>query len=347
MKSYLKYQASIGIEKSCPTTPDRDPGDAQIELCQHSFSKRLDLSPLWTPTTMHRPKAFDPPWIDFYKTPCPYFITQHTTFPKFSLLPKELQLLIWRYAEEDPRTILISADFSRTNGLGFHINLVQKKPGTLETSYDARVAAQKIYRPILNSIFPMRPPLVYFNLASDRMEIDLKLLNLFKSNATKRPFVENELPLVKRLTVEMQNVLLTEAHLVKICRFFSGLTHLQIIQKIPYYTDNDDVPHTYKPSENSAVHNWPRIEPLIKAPIDFVRSKLKEWKPPILIIGSWLQWQGLEDKLRERQRREQELEKEIRGEMEWEPTIAITIPSLEYVPMYQGEYPKGSYTIAV
>ncbi|CZR52572.1 uncharacterized protein PAC_02449 [Phialocephala subalpina] len=306
---------------------------------------------------MHQPKGFDPPWINFFTRPCPYYITQHTTFPKFSLLPKELQLLIWSFAMEDPRTILLIAEDVEDDGVTtlYTATLSHTPPGTLAATYDARAAALKIYRPVFTAFSSKPLAAVYFRADDeDRLEINLDMLDVLASYAESIPFEKNDMPLLKMLTVHMEDQVFERDDLVDICKYFSGLTHLQIIQKPPYDTDNNDIPHTYHLEATPTPTTWPPVRTStawqtlqqdVKAPIDFVRPKLKEWKPPILIVGTWLQWNGLEAKLRAKQLMVEEMEKAMRGDMEWEPTAIM--PSLEYVPMYQDEKPKALYTIGI
>lgn len=54
---------------------------------------------------MYQPQKFDPPWVDFFERPCPYYFKQYLSFHKFSLLPPELQLLIWEVFEPEPQRV--------------------------------------------------------------------------------------------------------------------------------------------------------------------------------------------------------------------------------------------------
>src|SRR3954463_6318484 len=110
---------------------------------------------------MHRPLFFDPPWVDFFKKPCPYFISQRDKFTLFPNLPKELQKMIWEEAFCDRRQIFIQKadgpeDEELPPGTTLRPGARRRKkmilqssakiPAILHVNYDARQAGLKIYQ---------------------------------------------------------------------------------------------------------------------------------------------------------------------------------------------------------
>ncbi|KAE8448789.1 hypothetical protein EG329_008791 [Mollisiaceae sp. DMI_Dod_QoI] len=295
---------------------------------------------------MYRPKEFKPPWIDFFTRPCPYYIKQHTAFPKFSLLPKELQLLIWSFVEPECRGTSLNL---RTGPGGiadddFQLSLLQKQPGILASSFDSRAAGLKLYQPILGAFLGSQAPLVYFEFKTDILDIDYELIVMFDILSRSISAELNHLPSIKRLTVVMRDQTMHELHLLRICRHFTGLNWLAIIEQDTERT-RDGIPHTFAPTQKSFRHDWAKIRPFIRAPMSFVRDKLTDWKPPTLTIGSISQWFWRQTRMRERRQFETKLQEVIGGEMEWEPTVFF--PRLDYVPRHQEAEPSLIYALGL
>ena len=94
-------------------------------------------------------------------------------------------------------------------------------------------------------------------------------------------------------------------------------------------TSTSGVPARFFPKEANFIarHRWTDLRKSIVRPIRGVRSKLDQWNPPELVVGTDTQWA---------QHALQRLHVSIRSHavpvdsMDWQPTISI--PSLEYVP---------------
>ncbi|KUJ13517.1 uncharacterized protein LY89DRAFT_721492 [Mollisia scopiformis] len=299
---------------------------------------------------MHRPKTFHPPWIDFFTRPCPYYIKQHTTFPKFPLLPKEIQLMVWAHIKPKPRAVYIGIEtWNHLQALAGDplegtIRLAQMPPAVLRATFEARCAGLKIYQPFLDVLLGQGTSCVYFNFDLDYLQISLDAFELICWAYAHIHIEDNQLPMIKRLVVNMQNIKLGENSLVNICKHFSGLTKLYIIEADTEYT-KEGVPYTYHPKQKSFRHDWTKLRRQIKAPIPFVRDRLTDWSPPILIIGSRSQWKWRRARAEQRKEFILQRERTAGGDMDWKPTA--TFPRLDYVPMYQVADPKVTYNLAI
>ncbi|PBP22036.1 hypothetical protein BUE80_DR007110 [Diplocarpon rosae] len=299
---------------------------------------------------MQRPNFFDPPWIDFFTNPCPYFIKQLTTFPQFSCLPRELQLMIWARVVPERRVIqLIAPDSAQTslppgNPPGaFLLCISYSIPPILCTCYDARVAGLKIYEKAFVS-YVQRP--IYFDFDRDYLELDVRTIEYFAGLSEDRdtPLLE---PLkVKNLAI-MNDRPLRAMDLVFYCKLFSRLERLAISEPglspssspIPsLYIQNSvpTVPHTFLPDQNSFRHNWDKLRAPIMRRVPYTRPALTKWEPPRLTIGTDAQWE-----------QQSENPADIApvwggvdpNSMEWESTVVI--PSLEYVPRLETVSHRG------
>ncbi|PBP23735.1 hypothetical protein BUE80_DR005388 [Diplocarpon rosae] len=290
---------------------------------------------------MQRPNFFDPPWIDFFTKPCPYFIKQLTTFPQFSRLPRELQLMIWATVVPERRVIqLIGPDSAQTSlppgtpPASFRLCIRFSIPPILSTCFDARAAGLKIYEKAFVS-YLQRP--VYFDFDRDYLELDVRTIEYFAGMSEDRdtPLLE---PLKVKSLALMNDRPLRAQDVVFYCKLFSRLERLAISEpgpstfpspRLALYVQNSvpTVPHTFLPGQNSFRHNWDKLRAPIMKRISYVRPALAQWEPPLLIIGTDAQWE-------QHSKNAADIAPAWGGvdpnSMEWESTVVI--PSLEYIP---------------
>ncbi|KAK6581999.1 hypothetical protein PZA11_005696 [Diplocarpon coronariae] len=216
-------------------------------------------------------------------------------------------------------------------------------PEILHTCYDARVAGLKIYK---KAFFQYVRETIYFDFDRDYLELDVRTVEHFaeKSEYGNVPLLEP--PKVKNLAI-MSGRPIRGEDLVFYCQFFTGLERLAINEQSLSSSPSTDplihmqnsapmVPHTFQPDQNSFRHNWDKLRGPIMKRVPFVRPALKEWKPPLLIIGTETQWE---------QHSKQMVDMvPVWGgvdpnSMDWESTVII--PSLEYVPRLETVSSRG------
>ncbi|KAK0100698.1 hypothetical protein ONS95_007150 [Cadophora gregata] len=274
---------------------------------------------------MHRPHRFDPPWIDFFTRPCPWFTKQLKTFPQFSRLPRELQLTIWEFAVPCRQIVCLSYpaslsdnddDFSEEP---FEIRLRYSRPGMLRACYDARVAGLRHFTPAFKSYLPSP---VRFNFDRDYMELNIEMVEWIAHTHREKQSPLIETPLVKNLAVSVPRQLTAE-DVVLICRYFTGLESLLINEaELDRSRPAAGYPCTFSPKAANFIarHRWGELRRII------MRPKLEKWVPPVLIIGTDTQWAWHALNFSWVVCRPVDHV----DSMDWQPTI--TTPSLEYVP---------------
>lgn len=173
----------------------------------------------------------------------------------------------------------------------------------------------------------------------DFLQINFELLVRIGKVYQNAPREANDLHLVKKLVVELRSAFLREAQLVKICRYFSGLKVLYVMERDTPAT-NQGIPSLYRSHEGSRRHNWNNIHRQIKAPIPLVRDQLSNWVPPILSFGSVMQWE-------ESRPRIQKIKFEKIREGDMDCTTTVEFPSFDYIPLYQSLGPKRTYDLII
>jgi hypothetical protein len=288
---------------------------------------------------MYRPKTFDPPWIDFFTSPCPYYINHYTKFTLFPKLPRELQLMIWSFVDTEPQrmgVILADAEgdiieYDHWAANDPYIPTQYNPPALLQTCYDSRIEALKTYRVAFAAQLE-RP--YYFNFHKDTLH--------FTSLATVRGFI-NKTPQFGVSPKDMNSVrhlalyldrrmrvgdVLTEA--ANICKYFGGLEHLRFIYHPADYVRDDSfnpLPITIRPETNP---NFWRFKEWIVSPIEGGRGRLEDWQPPEFQMGTPAQF----------------ADDVTRGEpMEW--SYNVVLPSFGFTPLYESVDLGGGTPAAV
>ena len=275
---------------------------------------------------MHRPKAFDPPWIDFFKSPCPYYVNQYTKFTLFPRLPKELQLLVWSFAESKAQTISVSTKCkreqdtpdelacSRNNSLCFHIS-GYSPPVLLHVCYDLRVVALKSYCLAFREQFA-RP--IYMNFEKDSLLLtSIHAARCFYTSTSSLGVSARNMDSLRTLTVYTHQGI-NVADLGALCKNFTGLKLLCYLSRNASrdrFMEGQYLTRIY-PSNRKF---WDYIRHFMAIPTQR-RGGLSNWKPPLLLMGDPVQMQ------RERESR-------MPGEpMDWSYTVVL--PSLEFTPVF-------------
>lgn len=276
---------------------------------------------------MHRPKTFDPPWIDFFTSPCPHYINHYTKFTLFSDLPKELQLLIWSFVEVDRQNIHIAS--SKTKGdqeidplTGRRKDSVgplcytskYETPALLHTCYDSRKVALKSYRPAFTA--QLGHP-VYFDFKNDSLLfLSSRIVMEFLADTPGFGVSPSHVGSVRSLVILSPDKI--SSRKVRItCRYFSGLENLDVVHQYtrPITDSSTLFPLVIDPKKHVFV--WDPSRPYITAPIPDFRGPLEGWTPPRIRAGSVEQWQRAVDLL-----------KGDKGDpMDWNYTIVL--PGLE------------------
>lgn len=282
---------------------------------------------------MYRPRSFDPPWSDFFTRPCPYQVKQYTTFPKFTALPRELQLSIWEVAIPDPREFYIvsreiqfsSSEMRREPG---HVNptvsstraAIESKekrymnsafpvPGILHACYDSRVAGLKMFSLAFGKTFGFP---IYFNFDADLLKFSgfIPLYILIKREALStenRGRSLGSLDLIQYLRIN-QPFAVVEQHL-SCCKWFKSLKHLMFMEPTPRASQNPATksgkPRVWLPEDTQKF--WSRAKTLgttRKGSARFYHSST--WlrrtapkgaatlEPPVVTIGTTTEWANLQ-----------------------------------------------------
>ncbi|KAL2073042.1 hypothetical protein VTL71DRAFT_10366 [Oculimacula yallundae] len=293
---------------------------------------------------MHRPYKFDPPWIDFFTRPCPWFTKQLTSFPQFSRLPKELQLVIWELAEPCRQVVSLSCPsvswmaLSRRGDPAPEIYLQYRRPGMRKACFDARVAGLKHF-PSTPAFKSYLPSPVRFNFDRDVLELDMHMMEWIATVHEEQRIPLVEPPMVKNLAVSHYRPFRLE-DLVLICQYFTGLDVLMLHE--PELGSNQlpskGMLHDLSPKQACRIprYRWIEILRPIRSAIPGVRPWLHKWVPPTLTTGTVTQWARLALTPRALRRRDPEEDREP-NMMDWSPTLSI--PSLEYSPRL--ELPSG------
>jgi 2EXR family len=224
-----------------------------------------------------------------------------TTFPRFSLLPAELQLLIWEFAIPDPRVICYS---SRT-GAWFEWNkytraytsiysLTQTLPGILHACYDSRKEALKRYK--LAFTMELCKP-VYFDFARDTLEFgDFAAFDAFSKRNTRFNGSAIEADDVRTVAITL-GPRLEEHHFKLICSNFGAMEELKVRERAAHWSWmgrwGEDV-QPLRVVERKEIEGYLPLMGLI-AMVRWnveARGKVKGgWKAPRVVIGTEKQWE--------------------------------------------------------
>ncbi|EKD12720.1 uncharacterized protein L3040_006869 [Drepanopeziza brunnea f. sp. 'multigermtubi'] len=296
---------------------------------------------------MQRPQKFDPEWIDFFTSPCPYFVKQLTTFPQFSRFPREIQHMIWERAIPDRRVVQFTAPDAIQRSLttptgSFVLRIRYINPSILLACSDSRAAGLKMYEQAF-APYVRRP--IYFNFERDYLELDTRTIEYFAELSEDNIVELEQPPRVKNLAVATRRALRGE-DLVFYCQFFSGLERLLVKEPDTPDTPNTpsiarpQLPHTFQTDQPSFRHNWENLRAPIMKRVPFVRPALEKWEPPLLILGTDSQWSKHAKGEAQPEAEWGGLDPSSPTPMEWEPTAFI--PSLEYVPRSETVGPRGA-----
>ncbi|CZT04352.1 uncharacterized protein RAG0_10851 [Rhynchosporium agropyri] len=243
---------------------------------------------------MQRPRKFDPPWVDFYTRPCPWFVKQLTSFPQFSKLPREIQLTIWEHAQ--PRRQVVSINCREVDLKAVPdpdespaMTLEYRRPSMIEACSDARAAGLRCFTPALNLYLPSP---IRFNFDHDVLELDMHMMEWIASVHEDGQLPIEDTTLVKNLAISHYRRFRAE-DIILVCQYFSGLESLMINEpEIDDSFPSAGMPKLLSPSEASfnSRYRWKGVEEMIKKKISNVRPKLDHWVPPLLLTGTDTQW---------------------------------------------------------
>ncbi|KAH8601895.1 hypothetical protein B0O99DRAFT_736233 [Bisporella sp. PMI_857] len=302
----------------------------------------------------HRPVKFDPPWIDFFPSPCPYMTKQYTAFPKFSFLPKELQRTIWSFSIPDPRAIIVDEHIPNDDSdiPRCRTTAVVPVPGILHACYESRVEGLKIFSAAFAKPFDHS---IYFNF-------DLDILVFTSKDARdmfvlKQHFLGGPLSEFSRMKYigSQQSTRLRSEDYAFFFAWFPKLSHLLMegwdpLWRIPLpnllpkprwpadhnkcYIDNikrlsASYKHYYKRAYSHYFH----------AETELTSALPSDWTPPVITSGNHREWANLwaktEGKMGWTIGKEETwgtVEKATAEEpMDWEPNPPLL--SLEYKPL--------------
>jgi hypothetical protein len=273
-------------------------------------------------TQMYRPKTFDPPWIDFFTSSCPYYVNHYTKFTLFPILPKELQLLIWSFVETESLHIHISSGVKKQKERKYSKTpfcriAKYKTPALLHACYDSRMEALKTYRLVFAA--QLGHP-VYFNFKDDSLVFrSIGAVQTFIRSTPKFGASPEHLGSVRHLVLHRHGTIHL-SDLRNTCRYFGGLKRLSVIYQVIVCGSHrvDPFPWIINPKEGTWL--WDPMRDYIMAAIPGGRGDLKTWKPPMLKVGSAAQWTA------------QRLHDIAGGDpMEWSYTVVI--PALDFTPL--------------
>ena len=226
-------------------------------------------------------------------------IKQTTTFPQFSKLPKELQLLVWEIAVAEPQTLTIKHGLKqdwwkmrRTVTESVEDVLCcraeYKTPGFLHACHESRKAGLKLYRPAFEA--QLGHP-VYFNFENNLLYIKNWVAGFYFIEFTPKFGVSpNEIQSIRRLSVRLMEEV-DEETLEFICSSFPGLHDLWIrepnhaFRKLPA----NSLPVTRTPQD--AFELWDFLEKFILDEINDKYDELLDWSPPTVRIGKEEEWE--------------------------------------------------------
>lgn len=239
---------------------------------------------------MYRPQNFDPPWIDFFENPCPYYIKQYKSFPKFPELPRELQLMIWEAFEPEAQTFAV--DFNPRKRYGYPMNYVP--PSILHACRDSRHEGLKHYTCPFSHRMSTIP--MYFNLAIDILELGCTdTPEKFMDHIASLRISVGPLARIRYLAVSVSFSLGDEPDFVdELCLWFNGLQHLYVEYAgsgWEHFSTGRLLPRTYAPEELQRV--WSSTERFIKylaADLFDDTVDFRKWRAPWLTIGHKDQW---------------------------------------------------------
>ncbi|KAH6721815.1 hypothetical protein BKA61DRAFT_666554 [Leptodontidium sp. MPI-SDFR-AT-0119] len=246
---------------------------------------------------MQRPHIFDPPWIDFFTSPCPWFTKQLTTFPQFPRLPRELTLMIWERAIPCPQVVSLTRPTAERPDVGLQPSdaasdrhLQYRRPSMLQACYDVRVAALKHFTPAFK---PYLPSPIRFNFDRDYLELDMHMLEWIATIHEEKGVALVEPPKIKHLAVSHYRQFRAEEDIVFICQYFSGLDILMLNEpEVGDSISTSGFIHVFKPQDAGFIarHRWKVLRRPIMKKIRGVRPKLNKWHPPTLFVGTHTQW---------------------------------------------------------
>lgn len=275
---------------------------------------------------MHRPKTFDPPRIDFFTSPCPYYVNQYTKFTLFPGLPRELQLLIWSFTQSKAQTIGVltkckrerdAADqlaCSRNDSSCFHL-IAYKPPILLHVCHDSRMVALKSYCLAFQEQFA-RP--IYMNFEKDGLLLtSIYAARCFYASTPSLGLSAHNMDSLRSLTLYAHQDI-SVADFQALCKNFTGLEVLCCL--CPFTARYPAIKCQYLTGVNPGNRKfWDKSRPFITMPTNS-RGTLRNWKPPVLLVGTREQF------MREREAR-------MPGEpMDWSYTVVL--PSLKFTPVF-------------
>jgi hypothetical protein len=246
---------------------------------------------------MHRPKKFDPPWIDFFTNPCPYFLSQTKQFQCFSKLPKELQLMIWKEAIGDGRIVPINLHFDvdkmvpllrrysdwegRARFLAsgefrqlLSLRPADRPPAVMSACRDSRAMAKKVLSPAFAAQTNSR---MFFNFSKDVLHFQWdSAARLFCERSPNFGISRTHLESMRSLALSF-NAIPNIVLFILIFRAFTKLKEVVIISDVP---DTEKQPFDLAVEMNNVWGSLMNKKAAIAAMIEANGGKGREWKMP-------------------------------------------------------------------
>jgi hypothetical protein len=285
---------------------------------------------------MSRPWKFDPPWIDIFQSPCPWFKKQLTQFPQFPRLPKELQLDIWdiSVAREGVNYLHLVTETEyfpvAMRSLHLHYNL---PTGLLHACFNARQAALKRYRIAFSTELKIGLQ-IYFDFSTDGLAFeDTGALEDFFANSTEYNKISNDVAKVKFLQVRVADMA-TCPVAINSCACFPGIQELSIIEPDrgphhlvalnyilhPSYTlYKEKVPRQVYAKEFD--RRLPDMRREIQQQIMLRGGSSRRWAPPTITWGTETQYENWKNL---------KVSNTISGTMEWDKSPSIPPLSFQF-----------------
>jgi hypothetical protein len=293
-------------------------------------------------TTMHRPATFNPPWVNYFESPCPYYVNRFMKFTLFPQLPAGVQLMIWSFAQKGGQYIKITSDddINRRKVDTREIPPAEeelrewrcfykyKVPPLLHTCYDSRKVALRTYR--LAFAAQLGHP-VYFDFEHDGLSLDSPMaLTTFVHSTPKFGVSPKDADSVQRVSFEFPNTVrpeITSKWCRKLCTHFGRLRLMRLI-------DHEDRVRGDFISTDLLIGQFleddiftPQDRDLITSPIPGRRGRLEDWVPPAVLIGTPTQWNN--EKLYN-----------FNGELK-KPCPTLALPGFEFTPLDGRVNPLG------
>jgi hypothetical protein len=146
-------------------------------------------------------------------------------FARFSLLPAEVQLLIWEAVAESGNGAMLIESHPPTPGGGLRLRTIRgQAPSMLHVNSDSRAAGLRVYRLLFGMASgPPRP--VYFDLSRDTLDISYNI-SQFQDWVARNPATGTDLALVQNLRLFTQENVARQSPF-SLLRHFPALRHLQ------------------------------------------------------------------------------------------------------------------------